>query len=166
MPKAKTGQRAALAASFVVVATLLSACGSSKAVPADDGYTPAMRAAIAAANRIAVDLTTFDYRALDAHYVRMKADATAAFAKNLDATRADTVAFDQRAQVISQGAVIASAARPMSSDGSVTVLLFVDQQLHSLHAKVGQLEQVRVQMVMKDVNGRWLVDRAIVTGSS
>ena len=157
---------AAVAASWALTTTVLAACGGSTPTPPDDGYTPAMRAAVAAANRIAVDLTTFDYRALDAHYARMKAEATAAFATNLGATRADAVAFDQRVKVISQGAVIASAAKPVASDGSVTVLLFVDQRLHSLSAKVGQLEQVRVQMVMKDLEGRWLVDRAIVTGSS
>lgn len=144
----------------------LSGCGASTPASVSDGYTPGMRAAVAAADRIAVDLTTFDYRHLDAHYVRMKAEATAAFAKNLDATRADTVAFDQRLRVISQGSVLASAARPVAADGTVTVLLFVDQRLHSANAKVGQLEQVRVQLVMKDVGGRWLVDQATVTGSS
>ena len=150
----------------LVAASALTACGASKPSAVDDGYTPGMRAAVSAANRIAVDLTTFDYRHLDAHYARMKAEATTAFAKNLEATRADTVAFDQRLKVISQGSVLASAAKPVAAEGSVTVLLFVDQRLHSASAKVGQLEQVRVQLVMKDVGGRWLVDQATVTGSS
>ena len=155
-----------VAAFCLVGACALSACGASTQASVEGGYTPGMRAAVAAATRIATDLTTFDYRHLDAHYARMKSEATTAFATTLNATRADIVAFDERAKVISQGSVLASAAKPVASDGTVTVLLFVDQRLHRANATVGQLEQARVQLVMKSVGGRWLVDQATVTGSS
>lgn len=125
-----------------------------------------MQAALKAADRIAVDLTTFDYRKLDAFYTQLKSVGTSSFAQDLQATRADTVAFDQRLKVISQGDVIASAAEPTAADGTVTVLLFVDQRLRSNGAKVGQLEEQRVQMVMKCVSGSWLADKVTVSGSS
>ncbi|HJP78855.1 MAG TPA: hypothetical protein VJ914_31570 [Pseudonocardiaceae bacterium] len=151
----------------MVVAAAVSGCGSSaKPTSVDSGYTPSMRAALSAANRVAVDLTTFDYRTLDAFYAKMKAEATATFNQNLQSTRAETTAYDQRLKVISEGGVVASAAKPVTADGTVTVLLFVDQRLRSNGAKTGLLEQVRVQMVMKRVNGRWLVDQATVSGSS
>lgn len=125
-----------------------------------------MQAALTAANRIAADLTTFDYRSLDAFYTKVKAQGTAYFNQNLQANRAQTTAYDQRLKVVSEGRVVASAAKPASADGTVTVLLFVDQRLRSAGAKTGLLEQVRVQMVMKRAGGVWLVDRATVNGSS
>ncbi|MGN6721858.1 MAG: hypothetical protein ACTHJM_04525 [Marmoricola sp.] len=159
--------KAVLAVGSILVATVLAACGgSAKPATVDSGYTPSMQAALKAANRIAVDLTTFDYRTLDAFYSKMKAQGTAYFNQNLQANRAQTTAYDQRLKVVSTGSVIASAAKPASADGSVTVLLFVDERLRSSGAKVGLLEQVRVQMVMKNVNGAWLVDQATVSGSS
>jgi Mce-associated membrane protein len=152
---------------MVVVSAALAGCGSgAKPTPIDSGYTPAMQAALAAANRIAVDLTTYDYRSLDAFYAKMKSLGTAYFNQNLQANRADTIAYDQRLKVISEGSVVASAAKPAAADGTVTVLMFVDQRLRSSGAKSGLLEQVRVQMVMKPVNGQWLADQATVTGSS
>jgi hypothetical protein len=125
-----------------------------------------MSAAVKAAGRIAVDLTTFDYRSLDAFYSKMKSDGTANLNQSLQATRADITRYDSRLKVVSTGSVIASAAQPAVADGSVTVLLFVDQRLRSAGGKAGLLEQVRVQMVMTNVNGVWRADKAIVTGSS
>jgi Mce-associated membrane protein len=125
-----------------------------------------MQVALASANRIAVELTTFDYRSLDAFYSKMAKMGTAYFNQNLQANRAETVAYDKRLKVVSQGSVVASAAKPASADGTITVLLFVDERLRSSGAKVGLLEQVRVQMVMKNVGGIWLVDQATVSGSS
>lgn len=151
----------------VAVAAELSGCGSSStATSTDSGYTPATQAALKAANRVAVDLTTFDYRTLDAFYAKVAAEGTPYFNQNLQANREETTAYDQRLKVISEGSVIASAAKPASADGNVTILLFVDERLRSAGAKSGLLDQVRVQMVMKNVGGRWLVDQATVTGSS
>lgn len=125
-----------------------------------------MTAAVHAANRIAIDLTTFDYRQLDAFFARMRTEGTAYFHQNLQANKADITAYDQRLKVVSAGNVVASAAQPAAANGTVTVLLFVDQRLRSSGAKVGLLERVRIQMVMKRVNGAWLADQATVTGSS
>ena len=124
--------RAALAAlclGAVMVSTALAGCGGSTKAAAPSGYTPSMQAAQTAANKVAVDLTTFDYRTIEAHYTQLKAEGTTAFGQALDANKADTVAYDQRAQVVSTGSVVASAAQPTAADGSVTVLLFVDLRL-------------------------------------
>lgn len=167
MAEAFNGRRATGAAVALAAAVALSGCGSaSKPASSDDGYTPAMQAALTAANRVAVDLTTFDYRDLDAFYTTMKAAGTAYFNQNLQANRSETVAYDKRLKVISAGSVVASAAKPAAADGTVTVLLFVDQRLRSNGAKSGLLSQVRVQMVMKSVGGAWLVDQATVSGAS
>lgn len=125
-----------------------------------------MQAALSAANRFAVDLTTFDYRTLDAFYAKVEAQGTAYLKQNLEANRVDTIAYDRRLEVISQGSVVASAAKPAADDGSVTVLLFVDQRLRRKGATSGLLEQVRMQIVMKRVGGAWLADQTTVTGSS
>lgn len=159
---------AALCLGVATVAEVLSGCGSSavKATSTGSGYTPDMQAALTAANRIAVDLTTFDYRQLDAFYAKMKADGTDYFNQNLQTNRRDITAYDQRLKVVSVGNVVASAAQPAAADGSITILLFVDERLRSVGSKSGLLEQVRVQMVMKKVNEAWLADQATVTGSS
>ncbi|MGN6162770.1 MAG: hypothetical protein ACTHOG_13845 [Marmoricola sp.] len=144
----------------------LVGCGSGSRPAATGGYTPAMTAALEAANRIAVHLTTFDYRHLDAFYATLRSEGTANLNQSLQATRADITAYDQRLKVISTGRVVASAAKPAASDGSVTILLFVDQRLRSAGAKAGLIEHARVQMVMRDAGGTWLADEATVTGSS
>lgn len=126
-----------------------------------------MQAALKAANRIAVDFTTYDFRNLKALYTTMRSDATASFiSKVIDPTSADSQALQRRLKVISSGSVIASAAQPSAPDGSVTVLLFVDQRLRSLGASTGRLEQQRMQLVLKEINGAWLVDQAKITGAS
>lgn len=159
---------AALWVGTAIAGLALAGCGGSASplTSSDSGYTPAMRAALTTANRVAVDLTTYDYRTLDAFYAKMKAEGTSSFNHNLLANRADTTTYDQRLKVISEGSVVASAAKPAAADGTVTILMFVDQRLRSRGAKVGLLEQVRVQMVMRNVGGSWLVDQATVSGSS
>lgn len=125
-----------------------------------------MQAALTAANRIAVDLTTYTYQDINAHYAKLEAEGTTLFKQTLEAHRADAVAFDQQVKAISQGQVIDSAAKPPAADGTITVLLFVDQELRRQGAKVGQLERVRVSLGMKNVDGTWLANTGTVTGSS
>lgn len=156
---------AALCLGLVVMTTSVAGCGSSADGSGGNGYTASMQAALGAANKVAVDLTTFDYRDLDAHYATMEADGTANLKKALEATRADITAYDQQLKVVGTGTVIASAAQPEASDGSVTVLLFVDQQLQAVDAKVSGTYHARLQLVMREINGTWLVDKATVTGA-
>lgn len=124
-----------------------------------------MHAALTAANRIAVDLTTFDYRKLDAFYAKLKAEGTATFSQNLVANRTTQDELNKNLKVLSEGTVVASAAEPTSSTDAVTILLFVDQRLRSLGAKSGLLSEVRIEMGMKNVGGQWLADTATVKGA-
>lgn len=146
----------------------VAACGSSSSdAPTEtSGYTAGMTAAVKAASEAAVKLTTFDFRQLDAYYATLAKLGSTSFQQDLQATRADTVAFDQANKVISEGTLVDAAAKDETADGSVTVLVFVDQRLRSLGATSGELKQPRMQLVMKQSGGRWIVDQVTVSGNS
>lgn len=120
-------------------------------------------AALTAAQQVAVDLTTFDYRKLDESWARLEAESTPSFMDSLAANKSDVEAFDKRMKVISSGTVTASAALPPAADGRVTVLLFVDQRLYSLGSTTGEIQPARIQLVMTQAQGAWLADEVTVT---
>jgi hypothetical protein len=111
----------------------------------------------AAARRVAVALTTYDYRKLAHAYDWVDKDGTARFQRDFTSVSANARATVVALKVVATGTVIASA--PVVRDtGHVRVLLFVDQRVHSTNSQGTHTEQPRLSMQLVRQHGRWLVD--------
>jgi Mce-associated membrane protein len=115
------------------------------------------RSADAAARRVAVELTTYDYRTIGDAYDWVDRDGTARFRKQFASVSADARASVVALRVVATGTVIASAPDVVDTQ-HVRVLLFVDQQVRSTNSTGSRTEEPRLRMDMVRVGGRWLVD--------
>jgi Mce-associated membrane protein len=115
------------------------------------------RSADRAARRIAVELTTYDYRTIAHAYDWADRNGTAHFQRQLASVSADARASVVALKVVATGEVVASAP-DVEDERHVRVLLFVDQRVRSTNSTGTRTEEPRLSMEMVRRDGRWLVD--------
>jgi Mce-associated membrane protein len=118
----------------------------------DDGRA----GALAAARQYAVDLTTYDFSSVDADFQRFARHGT----KEFRATYARTIAAAKPGIVKAQSRAIGTvvgAGLESYGDGRASVLLAVDQELHSAAQPGPTLERNRIRLVLVRDGDGWLV---------
>lgn len=109
-----------------------------------------------AANDLAVDLTTYDYRELESNFKKVEEFSTGAFAKKYkDASGQLTTLLTQN-KAISKGRVLHVGVSEISDDRAV-VLVFVDQTINNLNTK-DRIDRNRMVLTLLDEDGSWKLD--------
>jgi Mce-associated membrane protein len=142
----------AVVAALAVTAGLLVARARG-----DERVEEARTAALAAGERHAVTLLSYDHRHLDRDFARAEAVLTGSFADDYARTTekvvrptAEQVKAVVTAEVVSSSVVRASADR-------VVLLLFVDQTTTSTRLDGPKVDLNRVRMTLTRAGGQWLV---------
>jgi len=121
----------------------------------------ARRAALAVAPGIARDVLSYDYRTIDADIARAQAETTATFAQQYATTAAQLKSAAQTNHAIVQAQPHAPGIVSAITD-NVVVLVFVDQVSVTEPAEATtpttHAAESRVQMTLRHVNGKWLLD--------
>lgn len=115
------------------------------------------RNAQVAAEAAVVQMTTYDYRTVEADFEWVDTAGTDSFRSNFAAASADAITIITELEASARGTVIDSATTVNDAE-SVTVLLFVDQEITSVGEGESKIDQPRVSMDMVLINGEWLVD--------
>ena len=114
-------------------------------------------AATREASRIAVAMTSYDYRSTDEDFGWIEKDGTSSFReKFLESTRPIRQLIE-RTRATATGKVSDAAGNAEDAE-HVEVLLFVDQQLQRSGDEEPTVDSNRVVMQMVLQDGRWLVD--------
>jgi Mce-associated membrane protein len=115
--------------------------------------------ALAAAQRSAPDILSYDYRQLEQDFDKAKNHLTGDFAKEYDATTSKGVApVATQYKAVVKAEVIASSVVSVKADEVVT-LLFVNQTTTSTRVEGPKIDQNRVRMTLTKVDGEWKVSR-------
>lgn len=111
------------------------------------------------AERIAVDVTSYDYRHIQRNFDRVAALSTDNWARVYRDERAD-----QLAEVIIQGKAISEgtvrdAGIAELTESRAVVVAFVDQTITNVHTPQPRIDRNRMRLTLRNVDGRWLLDR-------
>ncbi|MEZ0364061.1 Mce protein [Mycobacterium sp. pUA109] len=120
-----------------------------------DQTAAAGQAALAAAKKYAVTLTTLDAADIDKQYSEAMAGATGQFRDEYGqgSSQLRQILIDNKA---SGKGVVLDAAVKSATKTRVEVLLFVDQSVQNAVLSTPRVDRNRVQMTMELVDGRWL----------
>lgn len=113
--------------------------------------------AVAAAEPLAVDLLSYDYRSLDRDFARARRGLTGRFAGDYRTTSEKVVrpTAEQVKAVVKADVVSSSVVRAAPEE--VVVLLFVNQTTTSTRLDGPRVDLNRVRMTMRRVDGQWKV---------
>ncbi len=114
-------------------------------------------AATDAASRIAVSMTSYDSRSVEADFAWVHDDGTAKFEKTYARSTAPIRKLIARTGAHAEGRV-SEAAGTATDATHVTVVLFVDQTLQRPGDRQPSVDSSRVVMDMVRSDGHWLVD--------
>jgi len=146
---------------WVVVAALLVAVVAVAAAigvalrPGDDAVR---ESALTAARTYTTSLTTYDYRALDADFARVKKVATGDFAAEYDKTSGELRPSLVSNQAVATSTVVGAGIERLQGE-EATVLVAVNQQITTSAAPTPRGEANRLRMVLVRQNGNWLVSK-------
>ena len=121
-----------------------------------DGADAGRRDALAAARQYAVDLTTYDFATVDADFQRFARHGTTAFQASYAKTIAASKPAIVQAQARSLGTVV-GAGLESYGHGRATVLLAVDQEIHSARRPGPTVDRSRIRMTLVRSGDGWLV---------
>lgn len=146
----------------VLVLGLVAACAATGVILRSRvAYANGRSAATAAARLSAPLLLSYDYRHLDADEQRAKTVMTPTYF-----TQSYAPTFDKgvKPNAVEPQAVVSSqvlnAAPLTANNNTVAVLLFVDTLVQRKDLPTQRLDRSRLRLVMKSVNGGWLIDDA------
>lgn len=114
-------------------------------------------AATKEASRIAVSMTSYDYRSVEEDFAWIEKDGTDSFQDKFGESTKPIRQLIARTRATATGKVSDAAGNAEDVD-HVEVLLFVDQQLERASDKQPTVDSNRVVMQMVREGGRWLVD--------
>ncbi len=109
------------------------------------------------ASRIAVSMTTYDYRTVEDDFAWIEKDGTSSFQDKFGESTKPIRQLITRTRATATGKVSDAAGNAEDAD-HVEVLLFVDQQLQRAGDEQPTVDSNRVVMQMVRQGGRWLVD--------
>ncbi|MDT7539951.1 MAG: Mce-associated rane protein [Actinomycetota bacterium] len=121
-----------------------------------DRTESARQDALAAARQYAVDLTTYDFATVDADFQRFARHGTKAFRASYAATIAASEPAIVKAQTRSLGTVVGAGLESYSHDRA-SVLVAVDQELHSATKPGATVDRSRIRMTLVRSGDGWLV---------
>ncbi|TDH56156.1 hypothetical protein [Mycobacterium talmoniae] len=123
-----------------------------------DQTAAAGRAALEAAKKYAVTLTTLDAKDIDKNYSEAVAGATGQFRDEYSAGAAQLrqILIDNKA---TGKGVVLDAAIKSATKTRVEVLLFVDQSVENAVLSAPRIDRNRVQMTMELVDNHWLAGK-------
>jgi Mce-associated membrane protein len=113
-------------------------------------------AALAAARQYAVDLTTYDFSTVDADFQRFARHGTKEFRATYAATIAAAKPGIVKAQSRALGTVVGAGLESYAGDRA-SVLLAVDQEIHSAIQPGPSTERTRIRLVLVRAGDGWLV---------
>lgn len=114
-------------------------------------------AALAAGKSYAVDLSSYDYRNLNANFKSVTANATGSFAKQYKLVSGNLISMISKYHATSKAQVIGEAVQSINGDQAV-ILLFVDQSITNTSVKKPQVDSNRMRMTLMRSGGRWRLD--------
>jgi len=104
-------------------------------------------------------LFSYDYRSLDKDFTAALALTTGQFRDEYQKTTKDVVTpVATQYQAVVQAQVVEAAVVQASRDTS-TILVFINQATTSTRVQGQKIDQSRVRMQLRRINGSWLVDR-------
>ncbi len=114
---------------------------------------------LALAERIAVDVTTYDYRKIDENFDRVVAQSTDKWAEVYRDKRAEQLAdVIVEGKATSEGTVRDAGIAELTEDRAV-VVAFVDQTITNVHTPQPRIDRNRMRLVLRKIDGEWLLDR-------
>lgn len=117
----------------------------------------ARSAAIPAARSHAEELLSYDHRTLKNDLSQAKADTTGSFREEyLNTTKKLVSAQAKKYEVVVRARVVGTSVVQAEPD-RVVALLFVNQATQSNRIKGTEIDQNRVRMTLRKVDGKWLV---------
>ena len=117
----------------------------------------AERTATREASRIAVSMTSYDYRTVDKDFAWIDEDGTSKFQDTFSESTKPIRQLITRTRATATGKVSDAAGTAEDAD-HVEVLLFVDQVLRRAGDEKSSVDSNRVVMQMVRQGSRWLVD--------
>jgi Mce-associated membrane protein len=153
-----SGSQAWLAGLLALAVAVLAAFGLvAYRVHSDSRVEAARSQAMAAAQRDAVTILSYDYRHLDADFAAARKVLTGSFASDYRATTSKVVrpGAEQYHAVVK--AEVAAGSVVSASADQVVVLLFVNQTTTSTRLDGPRVDLNRVRLTLVPVDGRWLV---------
>jgi Mce-associated membrane protein len=121
-----------------------------------DRAEDARRDVLAAARQYAVDLTTYDFATIDADFRRFARHGTKAFQASYAATIATSKPAIVKAQSRSLGTVVGAGIESYGG-GKASVLLAVDQEIHSATKRGPTVERSRIRLTLVRSGDGWLI---------
>ena len=154
---ARPGGLVLVVAAALVVALVATAALLVVRARGDERVEQARSAAMAAGERHAVTLLSYDHRHLDRDFARAEAVLTGSFADDYAQTTEKVVrpTAEQVKAVVTAEVVSSSVVR--ASENRVVLLLFVDQTTTSTRLDGPKVDLNRVRMTLTRTGGQWLV---------
>ncbi|WP_309648976.1 hypothetical protein [Nocardioides sp.] len=115
----------------------------------------------AAARSAVVEMTSYDFRTVDADFAWVEDAGTQEFQEFFTAASTNAVALIKELEATARGTVV-DAATVLEDETHARVLLFVDQEISSQGEDGSKLDQPRVTFEMVRQDGDWLVDEVQV----
>jgi Mce-associated membrane protein len=124
-----------------------------------DAVSSARASALAAAERYATDLTTYDYRHLDTDFAAVLDHGSPSFKKSFTASSNALRSFLIKYDATSKASVLAAGVTSASTSRAV-VLVFLNQTVTNTVQKGGPTsDQSRLAMTLVRQGGQWVIDQ-------
>lgn len=122
----------------------------------DSGVSPATRQqALASAQKVAIDFSTYDYRHLDQNFAQVASELTGKFATDYQATARSLKATLMQYQAVATAKVLDAGLVSISANKAVAIL-FVDQTTTGKVSKTPTVDRNRLRVTMERHGNRWL----------
>lgn len=114
--------------------------------------------ALAAAERYAVDLSSYDHKDLDGNFQAVERNATGRFGQQYRQVSDNLTKLLKEHKATSEGKVVRAGVTEADADHAV-VLLFVDQTISNTNTEQPRVDRNRMEMTLLHRDDRWLVDK-------
>ncbi|MBB3664853.1 Mce-associated membrane protein [Prauserella sediminis] len=143
----------------VLVLAVLGGLGvAASAFFAQRAEQQARTEALAAAERYAVDLSSYDHEDLDGNFRTVQSNATGQFGQQYRQVSENLTTLLKQHKATSEGNVVRAGIAEAGADRAV-VLLFVDQTISNTNTDQPRVDRNRMEMTLVRHEDRWLVDK-------
>lgn len=151
---------ALLVIALLILVVGIAAVGlHSVTMTSTDDLSHVRKEAVAAGRAHAKVILSYDYRTLQRDFRRGQQATTGDFRADYQKTTKKLVKKTAKKYHTVVTAKVVATAVVNANEHKVRLLLYVDQNTVSDLKKNGRLDQNRVLMTLKDVNGKWLVSK-------
>jgi Mce-associated membrane protein len=112
---------------------------------------------LAAGKTYAINLSSYNYKNLDANFKTVTAHSTGSFAKQYKTVSGNLTTLISKYKATSTATVIGEAVQSLKGNEAV-LLLFVDQKISNTSTKSPQTDSSRMRMTLVRSHGQWLLD--------